>query len=180
MYGVLCIVWCHSVVQCRQCNATLYSAVLFRLKAERVAVAAADGGTYRTNEEISELYIPHIRELVVYVFIPSTLPRWSLYQYSQPWSTPHPPLHLQLVSRVCAASSRHTSHLFFARSTKLNTDWSAWKHSFTLINSPPLPFLPLFDDDYEDIHTQAPHPLALPIQNWLDLNCRIRGSLDHP
>ena len=163
MYGVLCIVWCHSVVQL---SATLYNAVLYRLKAERVAVAAADGGPYRTNEEISELYIPHIRELVVYVFIPSTLPRWSLYQYSQPWSTPHPPLHSQLVSRVCAASSRHTSHLF-SRSTQHNTT-KVLENSLNAYKSPSL-----------SSRLRWPSwstPPAPPIHNWLDLTCRIRGS----
>ena len=37
-------------------------------------VAAADGSTYQTNEEISEMYITPIRELVVYVFIPAHPP----------------------------------------------------------------------------------------------------------
>ena len=72
---VCCVMLQCSAVQAVQCNAVQHSAVSCRLKAEGVAVATADGGTYRTNEEISELYIPHIRELVVYVFIPSTLPR---------------------------------------------------------------------------------------------------------
>jgi hypothetical protein len=54
---VYCVMLQCSAVQALPCGATLYSAVLCRLKAERVAVAAADGGTYRTNEKNSELYI---------------------------------------------------------------------------------------------------------------------------